>query len=192
MCRRYARGGERGKARLPAPGRRRGPHCRRGGQRRPPMSVLRVLRGVVATAVTFAVSWGIFGAAFLIAKELMWPRTHPEITGSVYLWLGLKGAGLFGALGAAVGATFAGALAVSGRRLAFEQLSAGRVLRLGVAGGVVVSGAVLGTIAMLAGAWPMQFSLEVGISAVLGGASAWTMFQIARRSLAPPSGAPLD
>ena len=107
----------------------------------------------------------------------------------MHLWLGLKGAGLFGALGAAVGATFAGALAVSGRRLAFEQLTAGRVLRLGVAGGVVVSGAVLGTIAMLTSAWPVQFSLEVGISALLGGASALTMLQIARRSGASQSGA---
>jgi hypothetical protein len=153
------------------------------------MRVLRVLRGVIGTAATFAVSWGIFGAALLIAKELIWPRTHPEITGSVYLWLGLKGAGLFGALGAAVGATFAGALAASGRRLAFEQLSAGRVLRLGVAGGVVVSGAVLGTIAMLTAAWPTHFSVEVGISALLGGASSWAMLQIARRSRPSASGA---
>ena len=85
------------------------------------------------------------------------------------------------ALGFAAGATFAIALAVTGRRLPFEQVTVPRVLALGVAGGAVVSGTLLGAFALLGGAWPLQYSIGLGISALLGGGSALAMLQIARR-----------
>jgi hypothetical protein len=145
------------------------------------MRVLRILRGVVGTAVVFVLPWAISGALLAVAVEWVWPNAPVIARGPVHLLQHARdGAKLFGVLGAVVGATFATALAATGRRLRFEQLTSGHVLALGIAGAVGVTGAGLGLDGVLRGAWPVQYTIALGISAVLGGGSAVSMLHIAR------------
>ena len=148
------------------------------------MRAIRILRGIVRTAVAFAIPWAVFGGALSVVIELVWNGpvgAHPL---SRYLDVALSQLAPFAAIGFAVGATFAGFLALAGRRLAFEQLTATRVVGLGVTGALAAGGSILVLMASASGGWHTGYSVALGVAAVLGGASALSMLWIARRASA--------
>lgn len=105
------------------------------------LRMLRIVRGVLGTALAFAVPWAVVGSALAVAIEALWPSAGaqgpmPEF----YVTVAQSGPVIFGALGGLAGALYASLLAMSGRRLAFEQLTLTRVLGLGAAGGFAVPG----------------------------------------------------
>ena len=142
---------------------------------------MRILRGIIGTALAFAAPWAVFGGALAVLVELGWngpPGIHPFF---YYIKAALSQLAPFGALGFAVGATFAGFLAVAGRRLAFDQLTATRVFGLGVTGAFVAAGGILAVVARASGGWHTGYGVALGVSTLLGGGSALAMLWIARR-----------
>ena len=96
------------------------------------MRVIRILRGIIGTAFAFAVPWAVFGGVLSVVIELVWNGPFSAHPPSYYVGAALSQVAPFAALGFTVGAAFAGFLAVAGRKLAFEQLTATRVLRGGM------------------------------------------------------------
>lgn len=160
------------------------------------MRVLRIVRGMIGAALAFAVPWAVMGSALAAAIEALWPGASaqgpmPEF----YIGVAQSGAFGFGALGGLAGALYALMLALAGRRLSFEELTVGRVLGLGAAGGVVVGAVLFGSAGVYFGIWPVQYSIGVGIAAALGAGSALALLAWARRSperpgSLPPGGSP--
>ncbi len=148
------------------------------------MRVIRILRGIIGTAVAFAVPWAVFGGVLSVVIELVRNAPVGARPVSYYVGAALSQVAPFAALGFAVGAAFAGFLAVAGRNLAFEQLTAPRVLGLGVTGALAAAGSLLALIAQTGGGWHTGYSVALGIAGVLGGGSALSMLWIARRGSA--------
>jgi hypothetical protein len=140
---------------------------------------IRILRGIVRTAVAFAIPWAVFGGVLSAVIELVWNGPVGTRPLSYYFSAALSQVAPF-----AVGAVFAGFLAVAGRKLAFEQLTAPRVLGLGVTGALAAGGSFLVLMASRSGGWHTGYSVALGVAAVLGGASALSMLWIARRASA--------
>jgi len=156
------------------------------------VKLIRVLRGVVGTALSFAVPWALAGGALAVGIELLWPSLPGELRTPASLWWFARTGGLmFGALGAVSGALFAAALAASGRRISFEQLNSGRMLALGALGGVTVSGMLFGAFVLTGGAWTVAYTIGMGITALLGGVTGPALLHIARRAPAHTSYVPL-
>ena len=148
------------------------------------MRVIRILRGIIGTAFAFAVPWAVFGGVLSVVIELVWNGPFSAHPPSYYVGAALSQVAPFAALGFTVGAAFAGFLAVAGRKLAFEQLTATRVLGLGVAGALAAAGSLLALMAQASGGWHGGYSVALGIAAVLGGGSALSMLWLARRASA--------
>ena len=144
------------------------------------MRVLRLLRGVATTALTWAVVWAPFalipfGVAMMFGAELPLRLLTGLVVGKAVT-------------GAISGATFAGLLAVAGRRRTFESLSLPWIAGLGAVGGAVFPAAVRATILTV-----MDVSLPVSVlvtglvtSALLGAGCASMTLAIARRAPALP------
>jgi len=154
------------------------------------MRLLRILRGVTGTALSSAVAWAVVGAGLAAVMPLFYPSvpTRVDVFG-VSFKLAAGGAILFGVLGAFVGTMFASALAVAGRNRSFRDLSMRGVLSLGLVAGLASAGTWLGTAAFAIGAWPIKFTIALGIAGILGGGTGPVLLQLAR--LAPPRRAAL-
>lgn len=147
------------------------------------MRLLRLVRGIVGTALAFAVPWAVIGSALSAAIDTLWPGAGsqgplPEF----YLWVAQSGPVVFGTLGGVAGALYASLLATTGRTLSFDRLTTPRVIALGAAGGFAVGGALFGAAGAYFSIWPVQYSIGVGIATLLGAGSAATLLAWARRS----------
>jgi hypothetical protein len=156
------------------------------------LRVLRIVRGILGTALAFAASWAVLGGALAIAIEALWPSAStqqpmPEF----YSWAARSGPLVFGVLGGVAGAAYALVLSVVGRRWAFTSLTAKRVMGLGAVGGLTVGSGLFGAAGYYFGIWPVQYSVGVGIAAVLGAGSAAAMLALARRGRERSAIAPL-
>lgn len=149
------------------------------------MRLLRVLRGMTGTALSFAVPWTVVGAGLAGAMALLYPNlpTRVDVFG-VSFRLAAGGAVLFSVLGTFVGTMFAAALAVTGRSRSFRELSLRRFLSLGLVAGLASAGTWLGAAAIAIGAWPITFTIALGIAGILGGSTGLALLLVARR--APP------
>src|SRR5688572_21326640 len=101
------------------------------------MRPFRFLRGVLTTALVWATSWAVVGAVINTAMVAI------SNAGSAWLSapgslvrLALSSASAFGMAGALIGCVFAVALAVSGRRTSFQELTGRRILVIGALGGL--------------------------------------------------------
>lgn len=149
-------------------------------------AVLRRLRGVLGTAVTWAVLWALIGGLFYLAWFLLSP---PPARLGVSLWDALAIGVPVGAIaGAMTGAFFAVVLMIAERRNTIEQLSLGRMGVLGTAVGALLvfldplsSLIARGTFVIPRGLVPTMVVLGI-----LGGSSAMVMLQVARRGIGPP------
>ena len=152
------------------------------------MQPLRLLRGVLGTAVAFAALWTIGGGVLSIVPLVLGPGGAQWIAAPYSLLRVAQTAALgFGVLGAVVGSAFALALAVAGRRLSFAQLTPRRVVASGVLGGLVVATALLLRRIIVIGPPERAFMPDLVIAAALGGATAWLMLRVARRAPAVPT-----
>lgn len=147
------------------------------------MRALRIVRGILGTALAFAVPWAVVGGALAAAVDALWPGAStqgplPEF----YVWVAQSGPVLFGALGGVAGALYGLLLAIAGRRWSFTQLTIGRAISLGAVGGLAVGSALFGAAGAYLGMWPVQYSIGVGIASVLGAGTASVLLAWARRS----------
>jgi hypothetical protein len=137
--------------------------------------VLRVLRGVVRTAVVWGVLWALAAGLFVIGVEMFGPgRTIDPLRAFVGVAI------FFTGIGAWAGGVFALMMAAAERRHSFAELSTARVALWGAAGGVSLPLMIL-LVNLRAGPadeglWPMFFCT------VLGTLSAWGMLAVARRA----------
>lgn len=144
------------------------------------MRIPPILRGIVATALTWAVVWVPFalipfGFATLAGAHL-----------PLRMFLALvAGQAITGALS---GATFAGLLAIAGRRRTFESLRLPWIAGLGAVGGIVFPFAVRATLlTTMDVAVPVSALLSgLATSALLGAGCASLTLSIARRAPALP------
>jgi len=148
------------------------------------MLIVRRLRGILSTALMWALPWAVVGGGAVVALDRLWraPGFHALI-GVEYAWgLFLDGARFFALVGALAGALFAGVVALAERRRTFATLHTGRMLAWGAIGGAALP-LLVGIGAVLTGAPSMLRDLVfAGIGASLGAGSAWTMLVIARRA----------
>ncbi len=138
--------------------------------------LLKRLRGVLGTALTWATGWGVLGAGLhLVAVALGWFGLF-----GVTLASDVIGHALIGFLG---GAGFSMGLLLTERRGSLAQLSVGRSAAWGGVAGLVGSAVVLATL----GGFGMLPSLAPVLLAgsVLGAVSGGGMSAVARASLPP-------
>ena len=146
------------------------------------MRALRLIRGVVGTAITWAVPWAILGGSLAAVVEAAVVTQADVLYGASAVWfVAMSGARLFGFLGAASGAAFAIGLAASGRRMDFAHLTSQRMLVLGGAGGAAIAGAFFGLAALTTTGWSASFVVAVVVAAALGSGSAWATWRLASR-----------
>ena len=139
------------------------------------MRILRVLRGIVTTAVTWAVVWVPvslipFGIGSLFGSPL---------PARVYLTIIIGQA----VVGAVNGTVFATILAVAGRRKSFETLSLRWIAVCGAVGGALLP--FLGRAALIAADFPIPASALLSTlitNGVLGAGLAATTLSLARRA----------
>ncbi len=157
------------------------------------MLIVQRLRGILLTALTWALPWAAVGGATVVAFD--WLARAPgfhTLTSVEFAWgLFLDGARFFALVGAVAGALFAGVVAVAERRRTFATLNTGRMVVWGALSGAALP-LLVGIGAVLTGAPSMLRDLFLaGIGASLGAGSAAVMLRIARRAMprseVPPS-----
>jgi hypothetical protein len=146
------------------------------------MKLLRVLRGMVGTAVTWGLAWVPLTAAANVAISVFAGANLPLRFWSMML--------LSGAIrGAISGAVFAGALSIVARRRSFAELTFPQLMLCGAAGALIapaVTFAVVMTVskfAIPAGAIAINLLMSGG----LGAACAAGTLYVARRAPALPA-----
>lgn len=150
------------------------------------MSVFRRLRGVLGTALVWAVPWAIVGALATLVATLIPPGGSAWLqTPGALLSVAGASAKVFGILGALCGATFAGTLALLGRRVTLAELRTATILEAGAIGGALVPIAVLAARTLLIGPAGPDTYMAIGLSSVFGAGSAWLMLRVARRTIEP-------
>jgi hypothetical protein len=100
--------------------------------------LLRRLRGILGTAVVWAIVWGALGAVFLAAQSLWEHLEHDPYRTPSYGQLLARGFLIFSIWGAVSGAVFALALALAERKRSVSDLSMRRVATWGALGGVTL------------------------------------------------------
>jgi hypothetical protein len=145
------------------------------------MRILSLLRGVVATALTWAVIWVPFSLIIFGLTSLSGGEVSLRVLGTL-----VAGQALTGAIN---GAVFAGLLAAAGRRRSFESLSMRWFAGLGAIGGALFPFAMRAT---LLSTVDVSIPASVWVSglvttALLGAGCASLTLSIARRATALPT-----
>ena len=147
------------------------------------MQPLRLLRGVIGTALAWAALWTVGGGLLSTFPLIFAPGGSQWLAAPYSLRRVAQSAGLaFGVLGAVVGGAFALGLAVAGRRVSFAELTPTRVIASGVIGGLSVATALLLRASIVIGPAQRAVLPDVLMAGALGGATAWLMFRLARRA----------
>ena len=150
------------------------------------MRVFRRLRGILGTALVWAVPWTIVGALVTLVATVIPPGGSAWLQSpAALLSVALASAKVFGTLGALCGAAFAGTLALLGRRVTLAELRTSTILEAGAIGGALVPLTVLAARTLLIGPAGPDTYLAIGLSSVFGAGSAWLMQRIARRAVEP-------
>ena len=141
------------------------------------MRVLRLLRGIALTAVTWGVAWAVLGVAIAL------PSAFPgSAEASVSAPPGLLALPVFyGFVGVWAGSVFAIMMAISERRRAFAELTMARVVSWGVLGGISYP---LLTLALnrAMGADVGGLGVALAVTGPFGALSAWVTLRTARRA----------
>jgi hypothetical protein len=146
--------------------------------------MLRRLRAIVGTAITWAVAWASLGLAFGVAAIAR------MVVLRQWTWRGVVTALVGGTLSAAIwggiaGAAFAVVVALVERRRTIETLSVPRVALWGALGGALLPLVGLGVALVSPGAiaFPAGLGVALGFSAVAGGLCAAGSVTLARRAV---------
>ena len=146
------------------------------------MRLLRKLRGIGATALTWGLSWAVLGGVVLACIELLWP-TLPQmnLSGPAIAWelfrIGFRLAGMIGLI---AGALFAIMVALAERRRTLATLSVRRMSAWGALGGASIPLVGVALYAASEGAWPYGFAPLIAVTGALGAFSSWAMLRLAR------------
>lgn len=147
--------------------------------------MLRTLRGIIGTAIAWAVPWAVAGGSVLaVLGYVSFSNVAPPPV-RIILDMFLNGGLVAGVIGAFAGVAFASTVALTERRSTFSDLKLSRMVAWGAIGGGAIALAFLGA-ASVANArilWPLWPLL--GLSAGLGAASSASMLLLARRSREP-------
>ena len=148
------------------------------------MLILRRLRGIAVSALTWAVLWGMLGASAYVVISLVAGSSGPRPALDVGYLAGLFGTGFrfFGSIGAIAGGLFATAVSLGERRRTFATLRPRRMVLWGALGGAALP--------VLSGLGGLYFGVADaarelvlgGIGSVLGAGSAWALLRIAVHS----------
>jgi membrane associated rhomboid family serine protease len=139
------------------------------------MSILRRVRGVLATALTWATGWTV----------IAWPVFYyllPRVSGFARVTTALRMAGYAGLAGAVTGATFALMVVFFERRSTLSTFRTSRAAFWGAAAGSAYS--IMLILRSPGGAFEPASVLTAGgvVGAVLGGATAALMLRLAQRA----------
>lgn len=140
------------------------------------MKLLRVLRGVVGTAVTWGLAWipltaGFYGVIDVIGPGLPFRFWSTLVFGAAFR-------------GAISGAVFGGLLSLIARRRSFSELTFPQLMSCGAAGAIIAPGVTLalgGLVTHLA-IPPAAIAFSLMMSAGMGIASAAGTLYVARRA----------
>jgi hypothetical protein len=146
------------------------------------MSILRKLRGIVTTALTWAVVWAPLSLLPLAFAALSGIQLPPGSVGRVLI--------IQAVIGAINGGVFASVLAVAGRKKRFETLSLRWIAACGAVGGalfpLVVRAALFTSLEVPFPAMALAWDLVT--NAALGAGFATLTLALARRAPALPEG----
>lgn len=144
------------------------------------MMLLRRLRGVLITALLWAVVWGFLGGLLLLVVSL---STHVHAVGLSVAQAILAVLAFFGLWGALSGGVFAIAMSVAERQRRIEDLSMRRVALWGALGGATLP--AIGTVAIvitpIEGGLPPQIAVLLAITSLLGSLCSAGTLALARR-----------
>ena len=145
------------------------------------MKMLRVLRGILGTAVAWSVAWIPLTVATWSVAALLGSHVPP----ARYWGAMLASAAIRGFI---CGAAFASVLAIVGRRRSFSTLRFRHMALWGAVGGLVapiisLSALALGSVALP----PLAIGLSLGFSSVVGALSAVSTLYVARRAPGLPA-----
>ncbi|MES2306504.1 MAG: hypothetical protein V4558_13430 [Gemmatimonadota bacterium] len=145
------------------------------------MQILRRIRGLIGTAITWAIVGGLLGASFYLIRYQPWQAG--TVWGRALRLLGaFLGAGAL--WGAACGLAFGLAIWGLGRHSQLHQLSVRRVTWWGALGGVSFPLLLYTPLVLVSGAVQAVplFAVLTVMSAALGAVSARALFAVARRA----------
>jgi len=151
--------------------------------------MLRTLRGVLGTAIAWALPWALAGGAALTVFGYVGIARAFAPPANVLIDMFWNGALVSGVVGALSGAAFAGTVALTERRTSFASLSIGRMLAWGALGSGAVALALAAVASLTSGRVPWPLLPLVGVSVALGAASSASMLWLARRArddVSPP------
>jgi len=146
------------------------------------MRILRILRGILKTALTWAVVWVPFSLIPFGLAALVGSPLPPGVLGPLLITQAV--------MGAINGGVFASVLAIAGRRKTFETLSLPWIAACGAVGGalfpVAIQAVLFATVhpSIPATAWVSALVTN----AVLGAGCATMTLSVARRAPALPRG----
>lgn len=147
------------------------------------MTFLRRLRGIAGTALLWATTWGVVGAAAYAVLGVRWtlewdrPLTVKEVMPYV-----LTGAIFLAVYGLLSGVAFAGVLMLVERRRGIRDLTLPRIAAWGALGGAAVLGVNLVLVYLLEGLVPGDTLPVLAIMGLLGAGCAAGSLALARRS----------
>jgi hypothetical protein len=145
------------------------------------MRILRVLRGVLKTALTWAVVWTPFALISYGMATALGAELPPGLLVGFFVGKALTGA--------VSGALFAGLLAIAGRRRTFDSITLPWIAGLGAVGGGLFPVAIRATMFAFTDIALPTSALLAGLatSMVLGAGCASLTLAIARRGPALPA-----
>ena len=135
------------------------------------------LRGTIGMALVWTIGWSVIGVVYGLGVSWL---VGSSLVGAAAVF----GAKLFAGMGFVAGGLFSVLLRLAEGRRRFDELSLGRLVAWGGAGGLVI-----GVIGSLTGVGGSGFGLEgaivTGFTTVLGGASAAATLGVARAAEQP-------
>jgi hypothetical protein len=141
------------------------------------MKLLRVLRGILGTAVAWGLAWIPLTLVTWGVAGVLGGNVPPlRVTGAIVIGAAIRGM--------ISGAAFASVLALAGRRRTFENLRLRDMLVWGAIGGIVAPVISLGAIALTTSAVipPLAIGLGLGMASTVGALSAAGTLWVARKA----------
>ena len=135
------------------------------------------LRGAIGMAMVWMIAWSVIGVVYGLGMGWL---TGSGLVGAA----AISGAKLFAGMGFVAGGLFSVLLRLAEGRRRFDELSIGRLVTWGGAGGLVIGG--VGSLTGVGGSgFGLEGAIVTGVTTVLGGVSAAATLGVARAAERP-------